>query len=188
MVAITTLTTSLALSADAFAASVARGTSVTSVRLVGALKTGSLFGTSEGMMCLVGWALAHSFGGIIDIVDHWIALALLCIVGVRMVLESLQVDDLPGEAVAGPQGLRTTLLTAIGTSIDAAAVGVTFALAGIGAWVVLLVGTTSFAMSTAGCLIAPRVESYLGRYAEAIGGLVLIAIGISIFVDHTILA
>ncbi len=186
MVAITTLTTSLALSADAFAASVARGTSDTSVRVVRALKTGAVFGTSEGMMCLLGWSLAHSFGGVIDFVDHWIALALLCIVGVRMVLESGQLDDRSQETDRAPAGLRPTLLTAIGTSIDAAAVGVTFALAGIGAWVVLLVGSTSFAMSTVGCLIAPHVANRLGRYAETVGGIVLIAIGLSIFVDHTV--
>ena len=177
--------TSLSLSTDAFAAALARGSAAPQSRLPTALKVGAVFGSTEGLLCLAGWLLAHSMAGLITAVDHWVALFLLSVIGGRMVWNGWRgEDDDEDEAQPRSQTRIGTVVTAIGTSIDSAAVGVALAFALAPFWIAGVIGLTSFALSTLGYLIGPRVGERLGGYAEIAGGLVLIGLGISIFTSH----
>ncbi|KJS35506.1 MAG: hypothetical protein VR74_16120 [Hyphomonas sp. BRH_c22] len=177
----------LALSTDAFAAALARGAQQRTHDAAQAIRVGSVFGLSEGLMFLLGWGLAQSVAVHAQAFDHWIALVLLAAIGVLMVREGLRNE--PDEAATGhPSPARRTalgtVLTAVGTSIDAAAIGVAMALAGTSAWLALGIGLTSFMMSAIGYLIGPALGVRFGQRAEIGGGLVLILIGLSIFYSH----
>lgn len=176
--------TSLSLSTDAFAAALARGAADPAARTLQALRVGAVFGLTEGLMCLAGWSLARIAAGWITAVDHWVALILLVVIGAGMIRNGLAGED-GGEAVpAGRRGALGTLVTALGTSIDSAAVGIALALAGAPAWSALAIGGTSFALSSLGYRIGPKLAERFGRRAEIAGGAVLIGIGVSIFVSH----
>jgi len=174
--------TSLSLSSDAFAAALARGAADPAARTLRAMRIGAVFGLSEGLMCLAGWSLARVAEHWITAVDHWIALVLLAGIGGLMIRNGLDgADDAEG---AAPRGIAGTVLTALGTSIDAAAVGIALALSGGPAWSALAIGLTSFTMASLGYRIGPKVAERLGGVAEIAGGAVLILIGLSIFVSH----
>lgn len=134
-------------------------------------------------MCLAGWALARVAAHWITAVDHWIALVLLAAIGGLMIRNGFSAGD-DDVADGGPRGLLGTVVTALGTSIDAAAVGIALALAGGPAWSALAIGLTSFVMASLGYRIGPKVAERLGGAAEIAGGAVLILIGLSIFVSH----
>jgi len=176
--------TAISLSTDAFAAALARGSREVRPRALTAVRVGAVFGGAEGLMALAGWMAARTFAPVITALDHWIALILLCFIGVRMIREGLASDAEPDEA-GPPPGFATTILTALGTSVDSAAVGVALGLSGASAYAALVIGLASFSLSTIGYLIGPYAREALGKKAEILGGLVLIAIGVSIFVDHT---
>lgn len=173
----------ISLSTDAFAASVARGTTMRTRNVPRALRIGAIFGTTEGLMCLGGSLLALTLGGMIDRIDHWAALVLLTIIGARMIREGLGPDD-DGPPRDERRSLLGTVATALGTSIDAAAVGAAFTYAGAPLIVTLFVGLTSFAASTIGFALGPSIGLRFGKRAETAGGAVLILIGVSIFWQH----
>lgn len=179
--------TALALSTDAFAASVARGAIQRNSSWRQAAGNGLVFGGTEGLMCLLGWALASTVAELISAIDHWIALLLLGFIGLRMIREALGDEADDGGTGERTDGLGTTLLTAVGTSIDSAVVGVALYLANGPIWSALVVGLTSTLMSTLGFLLGPMAGRLIGRRAEIIGGLVLIAIGVGIWIDHVVL-
>ncbi|MHB0777536.1 manganese efflux pump MntP [Halomonas sp. WWR20] len=172
------------LSADAFAVNVARGAAARNVGMRAAARSGCVFGLVEAGMVLMGWLLGSGFAELITGVDHWIALLLLGAVGGHMIHEGMQ-SDMDVSASGAGNGKPKLLLAAIGTSIDGAAIGITFAFIPmhIGA-AVAIIGGVSFCVSTLGLLIGPRVGTLLGRRAEILGGGVLIAIGVSIFYSH----
>nr|WP_299380607.1 manganese efflux pump MntP family protein [uncultured Halomonas sp.] len=173
------------LSADAFAVSVARGACSWRADARVALRTGLVFGSVEASMVLLGWLLGSSFAGLITGVDHWIALLLLGAVGGHMIYEGLSDSGEEDACSASSQRGIKTLLAALGTSIDGAAIGVTLAFIDVPIWhAVAIVGVVSCCISTLGVLIGPRVGALLGRRAEVLGGLVLIAIGVTIFYSH----
>jgi putative Mn2+ efflux pump MntP len=174
--------TSIGLSTDAFAASVARGSVSRHRGFRHAAGNGLVFGSVEGGMCLLGWCLASSIT-LISAIDHWIALVLLCFIGSRMIHEA----RLPRSDESAPLSshrLRWTLLAAIATSVDSAVVGVALNLAGFTAWSALIIGLTSMAMSTIGFFLGPMASQALGRHAEIAGGVILIAIGVGLWTNH----
>lgn len=178
----------IGLSADAFAVSVARGASAQTVSMPRALRTGVVFGLVEAGMVLLGWLLGSSFAGLIAGIDHWLALLLLGAVGGHMIHEGLsngEVELAPAAGLSSSNRRLKTLAAAIGTSIDGAAIGVTFAFIDVHIWTaVAIIGGVSFCISAAGTLIGPRVGALLGRRAEVLGGTVLLGIGASIFYSH----
>ncbi len=176
--------TSLSLSTDAFAAALARGASHPGARTPEALRTGSVFGLSEGLMCLAGWSLAQVAESWITALDHWIALVLLGVIGGMMIRNGFSGGDDDAEAAPARATLIGTVVTALGTSIDAAAVGVALAVSGGPVWTALMVGLSSFLIASLGYRIGPRVGEKLGGWAEIAGGTTLILIGVSIFVSH----
>jgi putative Mn2+ efflux pump MntP len=171
------------MSVDAFAAALAKGASLHRPQFREALRTGAIFGTVEAITPVIGWAAGLAASTFVQEVDHWIALFLLGGVGAKMIYESFARD---GETVK-PQrhSLMTLIVTAVGTSIDAAAVGVTLAFLDANIVIVALaIGFATFTMTTSGVMIGRYAGAKLGKRAELIGGIALIALGVRIFVQH----
>lgn len=176
----------LSMSADAFAVSIGKGVSQNKPRLRDAAKTGAVFGLTEGCAPLVGFAAGSLAASFIQAVDHWIAFGILGVIGLHMIVEGIHNRNCEVE-IAKPQNQKLWLLvlTAIGTSIDSIAVGVSLAFINANIWVTALsIGLATFSMSTLGLMIGRKVGCRLGRYAEILGGLCLIGIGSRILVLH----
>lgn len=169
------------LSMDAFAVSVCKGLSVKRLKPRHCVIGGLYFGGFQAGMPLLGWLLGKQFETLIKSVDHWIAFALLCIIGANMIRESFgDPDEL--NASFSP---RTMLPLAVATSIDALAVGVTFAFLDVDILSsVLMIGCTTFLFSAAGVKIGHSFGTKFKSKAELLGGIVLIAIGIKILIEH----
>ncbi|TGX40046.1 manganese efflux pump [Sphingomonas naasensis] len=178
---------SLSMSADAFAASIARG-AATRPNFAGAVKGALVFGVVEAITPLLGFAVGLVTSSFVGAVDHWIAFLLLGVVGGRMIWEALrreEEEDAPGIATIGWRAGLALVATAIGTSIDAAAVGISLAL--IGENILLIaaaIGFATFVMTTIGLSVGRMAGARLGRAVEIVGGTVLIAIGLVILYEH----
>lgn len=174
---------SLSMSTDAFAAAVGRG-AARRPDWRSAVKAGAVFGIIEALTPLIGWSLGLIAAGFVEKVDHWIAFGLLAVVGGKMIWEAFQPThaDHPTPARSGPWAL---VATAVGTSIDAAAVGVGLAFLGANIWIIALsIGLTTFALTTIGMLIGRSLGARFGKIAELVGGLALIALGTLILLEH----
>lgn len=180
--------TAVGLSGDAFAASVARGAAARQNNLSLALRNGAIFGSTEGLMCFAGWYLATGLHGLASVVDHWIALILLSIIGGRMIVESFKAEDADASQASRGQSVYMTLATAFGTSVDSAVVGSALYLSGASVFSAIIIGCVSATFSTVGFLIGPTAGQVIGKRAEMVGGFILIAIGLSIWIDHMYLA
>jgi putative Mn2+ efflux pump MntP len=186
----TSLALAVSLSMDSFAAALGRGAVRSRPAVPDALLVGASFGACQLLMSVIGWSIGSAFAGAVQAVDHWIAFALLILIGGSMVRNALGGEE--GGGVAGdPTGTnrRTTALalvaTAVATSIDASAVGVGLAMADIDiATTATLVGLVTFAMAFGGVLLGRAVGPLLGRRAEFVGGLGLVAIGAKILLEH----
>jgi len=173
----------LSMSADAFAAALGKGARLDKPGWGEALRTGLIFGGIEAMTPLVGWAMGMAASRYIAAFDHWIAFGILTIIGSKMLWDALRREE--EEEKPKSHGLMVLVLTAIGTSIDALAVGVTLAIVGANIIVnALAIGAATFTMVTIGVMTGRVLGEKFGRYAEAGGGIILIAIGIKILVDH----
>lgn len=173
------------MSADAFAAAVGRG-AVHRPPFATAVRNGLVFGIIEGITPLIGWSLGLVAAGFVEQVDHWIAFGLLGVVGAKMLWEACQPTEAEdGSARVVRAGVLALVATAVGTSIDAAAVGVGLAFIGANIWIIALsIGCTTFVATTIGMLIGKVVGARLGRVAEFLGGIALIVIGVGILAEH----
>ncbi len=175
---------SLSMSTDAFAAAVGRGAAHRPA-VPAAIRAGLVFGIIEAITPVLGWSLGTLASGYVERVDHWIAFALLALVGGHMIRESFSADDGADDAPPRRTGALALVATAIGTSIDAAAVGVGLAFIGVNIWVVAAsIGLSTFLLTTVGMLIGKAVGAKFGKRAELLGGLALIGIGCAILVEH----
>lgn len=172
------------LSTDAFAASVANGARAPRMSLARTLGIAASFGLFEALAPLIGYLLGRHFAGMIESVDHWIAFTILAFLGLRMIWVSFKIEASPiGKAV--PLSLAAILATAMGTSVDATAVGVTLALVETDiALTLLAIGLVTFAMTWIGLRLGREIGRRAGAWAERLGGLGLIAIGSHILVSH----
>ena len=169
---------------DAFAVSICKGLSVRKVRPSYMVKAGLWFGGFQALMPLIGYFLGISFADFVSGVDHWIAFVLLCIIGGNMIKESCQKDD---EEVSPDFSVKTMFAMAVATSIDALAVGVSFAFLKVNIWLaVTLIGITTALFSGAGILIGNFFGSKWKSKAEFAGGFILVALGLKILVEHTL--
>lgn len=182
---VTTLVLALSMSADAFAAALGKGAALDNPRLSEALRAGLIFGTVEAITPVIGWAAGVSASRYISAFDHWIAFTVLGAIGGKMIWES--VHRSASQQRPTQHSLGVLIGTAIGTSIDAMAIGVTLALIDANITVAALaIGSTTFALATAGIMIGRLIGAKLGRVAEAAGGTALILIGAKILLDHTL--
>lgn len=186
----TVLLVGIGVSADAFAVSLARGLKIRQLHLYQALLIGGAFGLFQAVMPVLGWLLGSAFGSLIQSFDHWVAFALLALVGGKMLWEAVfsheQVEA--GEPVPDGKdgiGLHELGVLAVATSIDALAVGISLALLEVNIWLTAaVIGVITFLLSVAAVFIGHRVGVRFQRPAEIIGGVILIGIGVSILVEH----
>ncbi|WP_426956687.1 manganese efflux pump MntP family protein [Muricoccus radiodurans] len=172
----------VSMSVDAFAAALGRGAVAERARLGDAMRAGLVFGTVEAITPVIGWAAGVAAAGLVAAVDHWIAFALLGLVGGRMVLEAVRRPE--GAAPGGRSGWML-LATAVGTSLDAMAVGVSLAFVNADIWVIAAaIGAATFLMATGGVLVGRLLGARVGRIAEALGGVALMILGGVILVEH----
>ena len=172
----------VSLAMDAFAVSISNGVSVKGFGKGHAVKQGIYFGGFQCMMPILGWVLGSSVRTYIEAVDHWVAFILLGIIGFNMIRESLHGDECE---ICPDFSLRSMFMLAIATSIDALAIGVSFAFLQIDILpAASIIGITTFILS----MIGLRIGNIFGcRYkskAEFAGGVVLIIIGIKILAEH----
>ena len=169
------------LSMDAFAVSVCKGLSVQRLKPRHGAICGAYFGGFQALMPLIGWLLGRQFESLIKNIDHWIAFVLLVLIGANMVRESFGKD----EEVNDSFSFKTMLPLAVATSIDALAVGVTFAFLDVNIWIAIaLIGVTTFTLSTVGVKIGNVFGAKYKSKAELAGGIILIALGIKILIEH----
>lgn len=175
------ITIALGLSMDACAVSVCKGLSVEKLKVKHMLITGLYFGGFQAAMPLLGYLLGASFESFITSFDHWIAFVLLSLIGANMIRESLG----GAEKLDASFGVRAMLPLAVATSIDALAVGVTFAFLSVPIIpAVCLIGATTFALSVLGLNLGRVFGARFRSAAELAGGVILILIGLKILLEH----
>ncbi len=169
------------LSMDAFAVSVCKGLSVKKLEPRHALLVGLYFGGFQFLMPVLGWLLGYRFEALITEVDHWVAFGLLALIGGNMIRESFS-DE---EELNDDFGVKTMLLLAVATSIDALAVGITFAFLSVRILPAAgTIGVTTFLLSALGITIGRAFGVRWKSRAELAGGLILILIGLKILLEH----
>lgn len=175
------------LSMDAFAVSVCKGLGMKGLDMGQALVIALFFGGFQALMPLAGWALGSGFQSYIEPVDHWIAFALLAFIGGKMLYDAFHEED-GDEPVAGEAArldLKEILMLAIATSIDALAVGVSFAFLQVDIVpAISLIGVITFALSLVGVAAGHQFGARFEKPATIVGGLVLILIGLKILLEH----
>ena len=171
------------LSMDAFAVSVVTGSVYRDLKVRHALRMALFFGGFQAVMPVIGFLAGLGLKGYIAPYDHWVAFALLCFVGGKMIYESFQIDA--AEKNRDPANLFILLVLSFATSIDALAVGITLSLlkAPI-ALAVTIIGVVTFVLSYVGVALGKRFGHFFESKVEIIGGLILIAIGVKIVIDH----
>ncbi|MFP8967510.1 manganese efflux pump MntP family protein [Pokkaliibacter sp. CJK22405] len=181
----------LAMSTDAFAVAIGRGISTPVHSIFSALKIGLLFGLIEGITPLIGWAIGVGASRFITEWDHWVAFAVLLLLGLRMIREGFSKEEeheeaQPSQAESGMKGVMMTCMSAVATSLDALAVGVSLAFADVSiVQAAIMIGIATTVMVTLGVLLGNRLGELVGKRAEALGGLMLILVGIAIVYEHT---
>ena len=176
---------SLAMSTDAFAAAVGKGTALQAPRWSEALRTGAIFGVIEALTPLLGWALGLSAASYVKNWDHWIAFALLGGLGLRVVFQGLRKLDAQAPQKPSRHGFWLLAVTGFATSIDAMVVGVGLAFIDVDILpVAAAIGFTTFVMVTLGVMVGRLLGAVVGKRAEIFGGIVLIGIGTAILVEH----
>ena len=180
---------SVALAMDCFTVSLMSGVMLRRALTAAILRMALLFGVFQAAMPLVGWLGTAHFSQYLEAVDHWIAFGLLAFIGGKMIKESFDDDD--SQPSFNPLRLRTQLLLAVATSIDALAVGISMACLGYDHITALtlplvMIGTASVVLSIAGYWLGVRFGRIVARRIkpELIGGLVLVFIGIKVLLSH----
>lgn len=176
------LVLALGLSVDAFAAAVGRGAAAVRPPFAVVLRTGLVFGLVEMVTPVIGWGFGTAFSGFVEEVDHWIAFALLVIVGGHMTWQAFQKAP---DAAPRNGSLVTLIGTAIGTSIDAMAIGVSLALLDVDIRIAApTIGITTFVMASIGMMAGRMIGERVGHHAEAGAGIGLALIGCGILWSH----
>ena len=182
----------IGLAMDCFAVSIASGIILKRVRMRPMLIMALAFGFFQALMPLLGWIGASFFSHLIENIDHWIAFAILAFLGGRMVLESFKDEDCRHEF--DPTSLKVVSALAVATSIDALAVGISFAFLGVQNYneilsPILIIGLVSFVMSLIGLIFGIQCGCGIARKlkAELWGGIILVIIGLKILIEHLFL-
>ena len=170
------------LSMDAFAVSICKGLATEKVRISNMLITGAWFGAFQMLMPLAGYFLGTGFSSLIQSVDHWIAFVLLVLIGGNMIRESFSDDEDEGSV---SYSIRAMFPLAIATSIDALAVGVSFAFLSVDIVpAVVTIGACTFILSSIGTRLGAVFGRKFKNKAEILGGIILIIIGLKILLEH----
>jgi putative Mn2+ efflux pump MntP len=172
----------IGLSMDAFAVSIAKGMCLKRDIAKTALRLAFWFGLFQAVMPYIGWSFGKHFQDMIVSIDHWIAFFLLSFIGIRMILDVKKQDSQEEDPDIST---KAVLLLAIATSIDALAVGVSFAFLQVDIYeAIFLIGCTTFILSFAAVYIGNKIGGFCQSYAGILGGIILIFIGIKILIEH----
>ena len=173
------------LSMDAFAVSICKGLAMKRTTLKAELTCGVWFGGFQALMPLIGFFLGTLFAGAIEAVDHWVACLLLVIIGINMLKEAFGQDEECESCGSADLSVKTMFVMAVATSIDALAVGITFAFLNVSILPAsALIGVTTFLLSFAGIYIGNVFGACYKSKAELAGGVILILIGLKILLEH----
>ena len=173
---------SFSLALDSFSVSIAGGMKSQGAKLIHALKVAAFFGVFQAFMPVIGWSIGEAMKGFISGIDHWIAFGLLGIIGIRMIHEAFSEDNKERKNIVATKML---ILLSIATSIDALVVGITLNLVKIPFILsISAIGIVTFILCFLGFLFGKKLGVNFGRKIEVLGGLVLIAIGIKILIEH----
>lgn len=173
---------SIGLAMDAFAVSVCKGLSMKKMNWQKALIIAGYFGVFQGAMPVLGYLLGIGFEDIVTSVDHWIAFVLLGFIGGKMIKEAFDKND---ENSSDSVDFKTMIVLAIATSIDALAVGITFAFLNVNIiFSALCIGIITFIISVLGVKIGNVFGDKYEKRAELVGGIILVGLGIKILVEH----
>lgn len=178
--------TALALAMDSFTVAITAGLILKRVQLRHFFMIAFFFGAFQALMPLMGWAGSVHFYRFIESYDHWIAFAILVFLGVRMIREGIQDGE---EKHFDPTKLATVLVLAVGVSIDALAVGISFTCVGMNtlasiAYPLIAIGVTSFVLALGGCFLGSLIGDRLRFPVEPLGGAVLVILGVKILLEH----
>jgi putative Mn2+ efflux pump MntP len=175
----------LALAMDAFAVALATGLTLPQLTGRHLFRFGFHFGLFQGLMPILGWLAGASLRHQIDIYDHWIAFALLCVVGIKMLKDAYSQEDENKTSVSDPTKGLSLILLSIATSIDALAVGLSLSLFGVSIWLpAFVIGVTAALLTLCGMLLGRHLNSNWGKRVEVLGGLLLIAVGSKILATN----
>ena len=173
----------VALAMDAFAVSICKGLSMRSPGMKEMLVIGLWFGGFQALMPIIGYYLGTSFYTYVSSYAHWVAFFLLLIIGLNMIREALSSEE---EDLDADIGFKIMLLLAVATSIDAMAVGISFAMEGAEIWIsALIIGIITMIISVAGVKIGSVIGDRYNKYAELAGGIILILIGVKIVLENS---
>ena len=180
----------LALAMDCFAVSIASGIIFKHIVLRPMITMALAFGLFQALNPLIGWWGTEHFSSVIECVDHWIAFAILALLGGKMILESFKEEE---QRRFNPHRYKVIFTLAIATSIDALAVGISFSCMGYKdimtlAYPLSIIGIISFIMSIAGLAIGLRFGKGIAKRlkAELLGGIILVGIGVKVLLEHTL--
>jgi len=182
---ITIVAVALGLSFDTFAVSLSLGVIQNQIIFRQAVRTAIVMAFFQSGLLVTGYFLGSLISDFMKTADHWVALVLLTLLGARMIIEGLKKKE--NEEIRDYSNPMVLVSMAVGTSIDAFAVGISFALLSIRIWYsALIIGTVTFLASMTAIRIGKSAGSRLGNKVEVIGGIILIAIGAKIFLEHTL--
>ena len=184
---ITIIAVALGLSFDTFAVSISLGIVRSKILFRQAIPVALVLGIFQAGLLVIGYFLGSIISDVVKAADHWIALILLAVLGIKMIIEGIKSDE--KNEIKNPDSTLTLITIAVGTSIDAFAVGVSFALLNIRIWLSgIIIGVVTFLASMIAIRIGKSAGTMLGKKVEIVGGLILIAIGIKIFLEHILAA
>jgi putative Mn2+ efflux pump MntP len=173
----------ISLAMDAFAVSICKGLSMKKINWKKAIIIGLYFGIFQAIMPIIGYFLGTAFQGIVTNIDHWIAFILLSLIGGNMIREAFSEDE--SKNCNDNVDFKTMIVLAIATSIDALAVGITFAFLDVNMPIATsIIGIITFAVSIIGVKIGNKFGSKYENKAEITGGIILILIGLKILLEH----
>lgn len=180
---LTVILLAIGLSFDSFAVSVCSGLNLPHIRFMQATKIAVFLALFQAIMPLFGWLIGNSVKSLIEPVDHWIAFGLLSLIGGKMIIESF--IDSETREIKNPLDIKVILTLSVATSIDALAVGFSFAtLLSKILIAVIIIGLVTFIASMLGILLGKKTGPAINRFAEIVGGVILVLIGIKILVEH----
>jgi putative Mn2+ efflux pump MntP len=180
---ITLFAVAVGLSMDAFAVAITSGFVTKDLKMRQALKMAAFFGGFQAIMPLLGWLAGLTIRNYIQFIDHWVAFGLLSFIGIKMIYESFQIEEI--EKKSCPMDTPNLLVLSVATSIDALAVGLSLSFLNTTiALPAVVIGLVTFCISFAGVWIGKKFGHLFEKRMEFIGGLILIGIGAKILLEH----